>query len=104
MEGDTPDARAELQVAAAGPAMSLGIAAVAAVLAWFLDLIGASPLMVAAVSWLAGINALLAAFNLLPAFPLDGGRILRAYLCGAGRTVCGPPPSRPRWGRSSATG
>lgn len=104
LEGDTPDARAELQVAAAGPAMSLGIAAVAAVLAWFLDLIGASPLMVAAVSWLAGINALLAAFNLLPAFPLDGGRILRAYLCGAGRTVCGPPPSRPRWGRSPATG
>ena len=80
LEGDSPDARTELQVALAGPAASIGLAVAGGAAAWGLDRLGLSPLLVAAVAWLAAMNAVLGVFNLLPAFPLDGGRVLRAAL------------------------
>jgi Zn-dependent protease len=78
------DPRRELNVAIAGPAVSLGIAVVL-----FLVLRGGALI---GVPWgeapgatrflwrLMWVNVSLAAFNLVPAFPMDGGRVLRAAL------------------------
>src|SRR5487761_1024558 len=72
----------EAAIAAAGPATSLGLGALALIAG---ALIGSSvwPPTLVAGSWWARIgwlNLLLGLFNLLPALPMDGGRILRASL------------------------
>jgi Zn-dependent protease len=66
-------ARHEILIAGAGPLVSFVLAGLFAVLAWALP---TSSLL----SSLATINFMLGAFNLLPALPMDGGRILRAFL------------------------
>jgi Zn-dependent protease len=73
-EPSTP--RVEFFVAAAGPVTSLALAAVLYVVS---PALGDHPLG-AVVQYLARVNLLLALFNLVPGFPLDGGRVLRALL------------------------
>ena len=68
----------ELRIAAAGPVCSVAIAG----LFFLLSIVtrGISTPVMAMASWLAQINLLLAGFNLIPGFPLDGGRMFRSAL------------------------
>ena len=79
-KGMFPSARAEFRIAVAGPVVSFVLVAVFAVLTWLGGMAGL-PLEVRGVfDYLARINLLVVVFNLVPALPLDGGRILRAWL------------------------
>ncbi|MDQ2675707.1 MAG: site-2 protease family protein, partial [Actinomycetota bacterium] len=91
MQRDSDSAGVEFRVAAAGPAVTLLIAIVATAVGValagseqeFVDAMVVSNEAdvsgtLAVIAWLAGLNVVVLLFNLIPAFPLDGGRILRA--------------------------
>jgi Zn-dependent protease len=78
VERECPTALGSLMVAAAGPLVSLILAAL--LLAGGHSAAHASPLLGAMVNELGGLNLILALFNLLPGLPLDGGLILKALV------------------------
>jgi len=78
--GQAKTPQTAFRIAVAGPATSLLLAAVFAGAGAGLRTVGVGHIVVGVAWWLAGINALLGAFNLLPGAPLDGGQVLRAWL------------------------
>ncbi|UCH75484.1 MAG: site-2 protease family protein [Rhodospirillales bacterium] len=80
MEDEPPTARAEFLMAVAGPIASGLLALASYVLVLLGEGTGAPVALLAVIGWLSFVNTMLAVFNLVPAFPLDGGRMLRAAL------------------------
>ena len=80
MESEPPTAEAEFLIAIAGPAASV-VVAVGCLGAGALGPLLGMPLPLTGILMhLAGLNLLLVGFNMIPAFPLDGGRVLRSAL------------------------
>ena len=79
LSGQPRSAGIEALITFVGPLTSIALAVVFYLLSLLGSAIGSLPLVVALVSWLAVLNLILGIFNLIPAFPLDGGRLLDSF-------------------------
>lgn len=79
-DGESTRPDDELRIAAVGPLTSAALGLVFGGLSWLVSQLGVDPLASSVLSWLALVNLGLAAFNALPAAPLDGGRVLAAAI------------------------
>jgi Zn-dependent protease/CBS domain-containing protein len=80
LKGEPRSPGADLRIAGVGPLVSLLLSVAFGVLAGAAGQAGVEGLPFAVLVYLSGINLILAVFNLVPAAPLDGGRLLRAFL------------------------
>lgn len=76
---DPPNAKIEFLIAIAGPLVSFALGGLFGLLRYLAEPV--APLL-ALMEYLAYINVILGAFNLIPGFPLDGGRVFRAAVWG----------------------
>jgi len=80
MTDEPPSATAELYIAVAGPIVSVVLAMILLGLSLSREVLGLPTPVAGVIGYLGWINVILVGFNVLPAFPLDGGRVLRAVL------------------------
>jgi PDZ domain-containing secreted protein/Zn-dependent protease len=78
--GMFPSAGAEFRIAIAGPLVTLVLLILFIAATWIGKTVDAPAQIVGVTDYLALINGILLGFNMVPALPLDGGRVLRAYL------------------------
>jgi Zn-dependent protease len=79
LERSPEDPRAEMWIAAAGPAVNFAIAGVLALIGLSFGIFAGSGLSSVVLTGLLWANLMLGLFNLVPAFPMDGGRVFRAW-------------------------
>ena len=99
---ESPSPRAELAIALVGPVTSVAIGLVGVVAS--LTLWEVAPPAAALGLWLATMNLPLGIFNLVPAYPLDGGRVLRGLLWFAGQDLRWASTVAARVGQVAAVG
>jgi Zn-dependent protease/CBS domain-containing protein len=80
LEGEARTPGAELRIAGVGPLVSLVLGLLFGSATLLTNAAGVEGLPIGVLAWLGFLNIVLAVFNLVPAAPLDGGRILRALL------------------------
>nr|WP_319372759.1 CBS domain-containing protein [uncultured Methanobacterium sp.] len=80
MEELPKDPGQEFRIAIAGPLVNILIALICYGL--FFGLLQSYPSIASFLNYFALVNVILGAFNLIPAYPMDGGRVLRAFLAG----------------------
>lgn len=80
MEKEPPSPKVEFKMAVAGPLMSLFLAIIFGLITLIAVKYSLSIALIAVSDYLSFLNAAVAIFNLIPGFPLDGGRVLRAVI------------------------
>lgn len=76
MKGEPPNPTAEFRIAIAGPLASFALAGIFYIFEFYASDLGAKSLF----AYVSSINLILGIFNLIPGFPMDGGRVFRAFL------------------------
>lgn len=104
LSGEPKEAAEEFKIAAVGPLSSLALGALFWLIPKAVGLGPQFPLWNAVLRYLAFINVALAVFNLLPGFPLDGGRLLRAALWWRWGDLRRATARASDWGRGIAFG